>query len=233
MNRTLVLDSRASDLTKKTLISMGYNIVYMPKNKCFDEAICAHPDIFMTEICGTWFIDNAVKEMFTFLDSAIFCEREVPDNEKMKYPFDCAFNCVQVGNHLICNQKITHKNIIEFAIENQMNIINTKQGYSKCSICKVSENAIITEDKQICDLAVKNGINVLHIKKGYVKLYGYDYGFVGGCSGLIENNLLAFNGDVRNHPDADAIIDFCHASNVEVVCLNDDLLYDIGTIIRI
>ena len=44
-------------------------------------------------------------------------------------------------------------------------IINVKQGYAKCSICVVSDNAIITADKGIAKAAIQNRIDVLEITR--------------------------------------------------------------------
>ena len=42
-----------------------------------------------------------------------------------------------------------------------MNIFDSKQGYSKCSICVVNENAIITEDNGIARLLKNSQIDVI------------------------------------------------------------------------
>lgn len=58
-----------------------------------------------------------------------------------------------------------------------------------------------------------------------------DYGFIGGATGLIDNNTLAVNGDINSHPDSEQIKLFCHKYNVDIISLKDDKLVDIGTII--
>lgn len=233
MSKHIILDSRTNKVSVEKLISMGYNIVSIPSNKCFDLPISAHPDIFITQVKDRWFADISVKNMFTFGDEINFLKRETGESKRILYPLDCSFNCVSIGNNLICNEKITHSGILDYAEKIDMNIIHTNQGYSKCSVCKVSENAIMTEDNQIYKAAVSNGINSLLIEKGYVKLDGYEYGFIGGCTGLIETDLLAVNGDINKHPNHKEIIEFCDSQNVKILCLNDEELYDIGTIIRI
>ena len=58
-------------------------------------------------------------------------------------------------------------------------------------------------------------------------------GFIGGASGLLEKNLLAFNGDIKMHHDSEIIIDFCKNVHVDTICLNSGKLKDIGSILRI
>ena len=50
----------------------------------------------------------------------------------------------------------------------------------------VSNKAIITSDKVIAHEAKKVDLDVLLIPPGDIILPGLDYGFIGGCCGLIE-----------------------------------------------
>ena len=233
MTKTIILDSRVCEESSNALKNMGYHIEYMPENQSFDYPVCAHPDIFITLINNKIFADSYIKDLFIFEKEVFFCKREAGDSKSISYPNDCAFNCVSVGNNLICNTKNTQKEILEYAKCNCMNILHTNQGYTKCSVCKISENAIITEDTGIYRIAEDNGIDALLIDKGCVQLDGYEYGFFGGCTGLIEDNLLAVNGDINKHQNADKILNFCANHNVEIICLNNNKLYDIGTILKI
>ena len=213
---------------------MGYEVVAIPQNPCYDKPISAHPDIFMTKINDNIFVDGAVHSMFINFQKISCVGRGQAQTGKYKYPEDVYLNCAQVGGYLICNEKFTCTDVIQFALNSGIKIVDVKQGYAKCSVCVVSDNAIITEDAGIAETVSKNtDIDVLMIEKGHVGLSGYDYGFFGGCGGLIENNLLAFNGNIENHPDYDKISSFCKKHGVETVSLSDEGLYDIGTIIRI
>ena len=234
MNKTLVVDSRISAESLKKLESMGYNAIKLPQNLLFDAPISSHPDIFMTQIDGKWFIDDAVHELFIFMSEFEIVSRGQAAKEKYKYPKDVFLNCVQVGKYLICNKKHTCKEVIDYAIQNEIKVIDVNQGYCKCSICVVSDNAIITEDTGIAKTLEENSeLDVLLIEKGHVSLDGYNYGFFGGCCGLIENDLIAFNGSIEVHPEYLKIKSFCEKYCVNMVSLNDEKLYDIGTIFRI
>ena len=69
------------------------------------------------------------------------------------------------------------------------------------------------------------------IKKGSIRLDGFDYGFIGGCTGLIDKNKLLFNGDINYHKDCNKIIDFLHKHKVEPVVIENQPLTDIGSVI--
>ena len=98
-------------------------------------------------------------------------------------------------------------------------------------ICTLNGNAIITSDKGIAKVASENGIDVLEINEGFIKLRNLSYGFIGGATGLVEENLLAVNGDIETHPDADRIKQFCKKHGTELYMLKSGILEDIGTII--
>ena len=119
---------------------------------------------------------------------------------------------------------------MEYCEENNIKIINVNQGYCKCSICLINQNSIITEDQSICN-ALKDKFDVLKINSGYVQLKGYNYGFFGGCTGLIDKNTLAINGEIKYHKDKDEMISFLKERNVQLVELKSGYLEDIGSII--
>lgn len=62
------------------------------------------------------------------------------------YPNDIPLNVAFTGKYIICNKSHTAKELIDFANKNNIEIINTRQGYSKCNLCIVNGNAVITED---------------------------------------------------------------------------------------
>ena len=123
------------------------------------------------------------------------------------------------------------KEILKFAETNNLIIVNTNQGYSRCSVCVVNENAIITDDKSIFTAAQFFFNDVLFISKGSIKLDGYDCGFIGGCCGKIDKYKLAFNGAIESHKDYKKIIDFLSRNSIECIELNQNRLTDIGGIL--
>ena len=91
----------------------------------------------------------------------------------------------------------------------------------------------ITADKNISNTAIKNNIDVLLIENKGIILKGYNEGFIGGATGLIENNLLAVNGNIKLHKDYIRIKQFCREYGVDIVSLSDEPICDIGSIIRL
>ena len=110
-----------------------------------------------------------------------------------------------------------------------MNVIHTNQGYTKCSVAVVSENAVITADKSIGSACRSFGIDVLTVCEGHVSLPPYDYGFIGGASGIKDDNVY-FCGSLDRHPDGERIKEFSEKHGKAAISLSDGGLQDVGTL---
>ncbi len=149
-----------------------------------------------------------------------------------KYPDDARLNATFIGNYLIAGKNADEK-ITAYATKNQIEIIPVNQGYTKCNILIIEENAFITEDIGIKKAAEKRGIDVLLIEPGKITLSGFFHGFIGGAGGKIDKNKIALTGNLINHPDYKNIISFFSKYNVEPVFLTDRECFDIGGILPI
>ena len=120
--------------------------------------------------------------------------------------------------------------MLEFLESQNVESLNVNQGYSKCSTLIVDENSIITPDDSIHGAAEKSGINSLKISTGHVVLPGYDYGFIGGASGMIDNKVL-LTGDFSHHPDYRKIMKYIEEAGKEVIVLSKEAIIDLGSIL--
>ncbi len=153
--------------------------------------------------------------------------------KKGEHPFDCCVNAAFIGNKVICKFDILEEKLKKYIVDNKLNVINVNQGYSKCSVCIVDDNSIITEDESVKNTCEKHGFDVLFIRKGFVRLDGYDYGFIGGASFKTDKDTLAFIGKVENHPDYERIRDFTSKKGIRIRSYSDFELTDVGSIIPI
>lgn len=143
------------------------------------------------------------------------------------YPLDCALNALRIGDRLVYGKQ-TAPEITRYCNANGIHVLFCAQGYARCSVCVVNQNAIITADPSIASVCVKQGMDVLKISPGHIRLEGYPYGFIGGCCGLIDQNTLAFTGALEKHPDGDKIATFLAKHHVKYINLTEDVLTDIG-----
>ena len=212
----------------------GIDPLFVKASSELDEEIASHADI-QAMYCGSK--TAVISPNQTDLIRAIFelgCRVEVAENKPFSpYPNDVLLNQTILNDVLIGNTDFASEKITEFASNNKLEILQTKQGYSKCSICIVSENAIITEDNGIANLLKNSQIDVLKIEPGNIYLSDKHYGFIGGASGKISKNEIFFNGNIEEHPSYAEIIAFLNNYNVKPVYSKSYKLTDIGSILPI
>lgn len=231
--RGVIIDSKISPESIETLTRMGITVFFSCKITSLNDSICTHPDMMIHHLGGNKFI--TAPEAYDFFSKNLTGANIIKGTQflKEKYPKDIAYNVAAFGDFVICNVPHTAPEILfEYQATNKK-ILNTKQGYSKCSICIISYDAIITADSGIYNIAYNNGIDVLKISEGNILLPGMSYGFIGGATGMLDKNLLAVNGNIKKHPDFAMINNFCKNHGVDIISLNQNEIVDIGSIIPI
>lgn len=148
------------------------------------------------------------------------------------YPSNVALSAVVTGKTIICRAASLDRQVMTYCRDHGYEIINVRQGYTKCSCAVAGENAVITADRGIFNSLKETNIDVLMIRQGRVKLEGAEYGFIGGASGYDKDRkTLYFCGDLSTHPDHRIIRQFCKKHGTEIVSLTRGYLIDIGGII--
>ncbi|MBE6020692.1 MAG: hypothetical protein IJC41_00100 [Firmicutes bacterium] len=193
----------------------GWNINIISGCSSLDTDIVSHPDIYMCKL-------GPDDEAPVFFGD--------PYTLSPEYPRDVKYNAACTGKYFIHNLKFTDEKLLEYVRSKGLELINIKQGYSKCSIAVIDEDSVITSDEGAAKVLLSKGLDVLLIQKGHIKLPGYKYGFIGGTCGRIEDELI-FNGDLSAHPDHDAICDFITGKGLKVKYFKDFELEDIGSVI--
>ena len=224
---SVIMDISDCNLTK-CVESMGISIISSTVIAELSHQTSRHSDMQIYHAGGKNFFQ--VKNTNIIIPKAHI---EKTNDIEAPYPKDILLNAARVGDKLFCNIKYTAKQILNHAEENNIKIINVKQGYTKCSVCIVNENAIITADSEIYKKAKENNFDALLIKQGYIDINGYNYGFIGGCAGKTDKDKLAFTGDISKHPDYHAIKSFINSQKIDIVILSGDALYDIGGILPV
>ncbi len=147
------------------------------------------------------------------------------------YPGDSAYNVCIVGKKCFLNKNVCDSTLLDILTSEGYEIINVKQGYTKCSICPVDENSIITADISIAKAAKSCGMDVLLISNNGIELSGYDNGFFGGCTGLYDKSTLLINGELKYLPEHNSIKEFLSTKGISVRELKKGPLTDIGSIL--
>lgn len=229
----VIVDYRIDKISEQTLIDNGIEVLKTAKVNSLYDSVNGHPDMQIHHIGNDLFVCE--KTLAQYYKKLLPDANIVSGNSELKdiYPLDIALNCARVGNFLFHNLNFTDSKILEYYKTNGAKLINVKQGYSKCSVCVINENAIITSDIKIAELALENGIDAMFFDNREIRLKGLDYGFIGGICGLIDKNLLAVNGNIKKLTNFQCLLDFCQRHRTNVLNLNDSIPEDIGSILPI
>lgn len=228
MNRKTILmspaDSKLYEYFKK-----HYNVICSEYLEDFISYERYHADMQAVNINGKIFVNAQCSNLITNLKTAKINYSECIGIGN-KYPQNVALNVAFTGKYLICNRKALHPEIREFCEKSDIDIINTNQGYAKCSTLILNEDTIITDDVSIAKAADKNKLNVLKIDKDNIFLDKENCGFIGGAGAVIGKTVYFF-GDIYSHKSAKEIIEFIRSYGLDCISVDSDRLRDIGGIV--
>ena len=237
MNK-LIIDNRMRKIEKNKLKELGYELIEINSNRTVYSEISSHVDIFCTKIKNNLIIEdsqyNLIKENINREIKVIKGTTKIEN----RYPTDIKYNVCIVGDYAIHNFSYTDKKIYEILKKENYNLINVKQGYSKCSIAVIDENSIITADEGIYNTLKQYNFDILfvdynlNIKLLNEKEYSPMKGFIGGAISRIGNNIF-ISGDIEKIDNNKTIKKFIQKKGLGVISFNNLEVIDYGGIIEI
>ena len=235
--RVLIVDNRISDKCEKALERDGFYLIKLPPDPSLSEAISSHPDTLLFHAEGEIITTADYCDAAAYIFSDI---REMKPEVKVsftsevrgkKYPTDCIMNALVIGRRIFCKSDTVSKSIIDFADRHGYEIVHTNQGYPACSVLAFGGCAI-TADQGIASVMAENGVRVTLISRGGISLPPYEYGFIGGTSGVVGRKIYFF-GNLDSHPDGKIIREAIEREGFEAISLSDEELHDVGGIITL
>ncbi|MBS7525666.1 hypothetical protein KHM83_03140 [Fusibacter paucivorans] len=190
----------------------------------------SHPDMHLCRIGETLFCSPMLWTQIADVAEGIYAGNMKigAKNPCSPYPADIGYHIVEVDGKVYC--KNPDEAVAAHIVDQHLQHVAVKQGYVQCSTIVLGQSAVITEDENLKRVMTAQGLDVLLIRKGYVGLSGYDYGFIGGCAGAFNRQLL-FNGCIEKHPDFSAIHCFLKTYGYTWYSLNPTPLEDCGGIV--
>ena len=230
-----IVDHRLPTDCARSLEAYGYTLIPLPSFPRLAPPVSAHPDmlVFIGRDC---MITHA--DYYTVAKDPIdrLCRegglRLLLSDEVMgeAYPTDVRFNAAVLSCGILGNTEALSPYVKRLAKEEGYTLLHTNQGYAKCSLCAVTDRAVITADPSIlATLSDRPDMELLPISQGFVTLKGYSHGFIGGASGADEEHVF-FCGDLTTHPDGERIAAFCLRHGKEPVSVGKGSLYDVGSL---
>lgn len=233
----IYLSKNANKILQSYLLDLGHHLKLIEDTGLVYPEVATHPDIYMCKLGSK-------------PESPIF---HIENKEKLglgyKYPENTKYNAVCMGKYFIHNIKYTSPLLFDKVCSLGFETIAIKQGYTKCNMVVINDHAAITSDEGIYKSAKKyfNNINnnsiqrakyqdrkpidILLIEPGHVKLGNFPYGFLGGASGRVGNEII-FNGNLKAHPDYQIISNFISSQGLAIKYFEEYPLEDIGSIIE-
>lgn len=212
---TRFVSTLAPHLVTEYIRSRGYRLRFVEPASDIASPVSSHADIRFCRL-GLRDSDMVIEAM--------------PGELASDYPLDVPFNACCTGRFFIHRLDASSPRLLAAAERLGMILIDVRQGYARCSTIPVDESSIITYDRGIAKACIAAGLDVLTVEPGHVLLPGYDTGFIGGTTGVFEDEIV-FAGDLSCHPDFLSIRSFIEDRGRRVVFFDDFPLTDIGSII--
>ncbi len=203
----LLLGEAYLDALTPPLTALGISVLPVPVCKKLQKAEQSHIDLIVHHLGkNRLVVQRDCVQQLAFLKQLGFELIPAQTEVSSQYPYNIGLNLASIGSFSVHNFRYTDPGLLRMLSVNTVRI-HVKQGYSRCSVCIVKKDAIITEDSGI-HAAVHTNMDCLLIRPGHIRLKGHPYGFIGGASAKLSDDTLAFTGTLDHHPDRAEIFGF-------------------------
>lgn len=223
------MGEKYKSVLENALLRQNIEPIWLINNDFVDERLSGHCDLMAAHLGNNVLAvhKSAVADCENIHNIELI---KIPVPTKPEYPHDAALNFCVVGDKLIYNPKAADASVIDRL---RLNLLACRQGYTKCSVCVVDEDSIITTDNKIAQIAMSTGMSVLYVKEDLAALDGFEHGFIGGASFKISRNEMAFTGVINDADEKRRIESFLNKRGINAVYLTSERLFDIGSAIPI
>jgi len=196
--RAVIIDYRVTDEIVDYLKKL--NIEPIKTIKCTDiqEPIDGHPDMVIHPIDFKTFV--VAPNVYDYYRN-VLAEKSIKVIKGGKtlcrnYPEDIAYNEARIGRYAVHNLQHTDQVLKYYLEEAGIEFIHVNQGYTKCSTSAVNDNKALTSDYTLHEKLKSYNIDCMFINPEVVRLKGYNHGFIGGCTGLINEKIFLSTGKI-------------------------------------
>lgn len=224
-----IVDRAYYDILRDKLSEFNINSFPSFESKILKGAVKTHPDMSIFKFDEETLIASC--ESFEYYNE-IFKDTKIKiinanEDPLEKYHGDVKFNALRVGEHLICKKEACAKFIVKRFDEAK--IINSSQGYVKCSVIDIGGEYFVTDDKYLYEIFNGLGYKTILLEKGLVKIKDYEYGFIGGASGYARDKIF-LTGKIKDEANRIRLENFARDLNKELIYLTEYDIFDVGTL---
>lgn len=222
--RPYLLCSENIGKAEEKFLGRRFTLVKIPPFSALSDYVASHADmLFLATPNGILTHRKYIEENPSFFSKLPYKMTAIDESADKKYPNDILLSGLFLSGRLYGRTDKLSRAVTSLCDEH----VFVKQGYARCSVCKLTEDAIITADKGIASAAMQNGVDVLIISEGSILLEGCDYGFIGGASFTYDDTVFFF-GKIEDHPDFEKMSDFAKKHSVKLVSMSKTPLCDVG-----
>lgn len=227
--RQLILGEKYKKVLENALLARNIAPIWLNNNTFVDERLAGHCDLTAVHLGKNILaVQKTAAADCETINNIKLIRTDIPN--KPEYPYDAGLNICIVGDKLIYNPKSADAQTVSHL---GCTRLCCKQGYTKCSVCVVDENSIITADRKIAAIAAAAGMDVLTVSEKLAALDGFEHGFIGGASFKISAYEIAFTGVINGTSERLRIERFLNERGISAVYLTQIPLLDIGSAIPI
>ena len=233
--RYVIIDYKASDEIINYLKKLNIKPIKTIKCNDLQEPVDGHPDMVIHPIDEKTFIvaPNVYEYYFNVLSNIGIKVIKGGKTLCRNYPEDIAYNVARIGSYAVHNTKHTDQVLKYYLEEANIEFIHVNQGYTKCSVASVGNNKAVTSDFLIHEKLKSYNIECMFINPEIVYLKGYNHGFIGGCTGLINEKIFLSTGKIGDEIILNAFKEFILSSGYIYEEASSQQIIDLGSIIPI
>ncbi|OHX64560.1 DUF6873 family GME fold protein [Flammeovirga pacifica] len=226
--KLVFVDDRILPKVAKKLSLFAEHLIGFKTDGITYNSISCHPDIFLHQLPNQQLIiapnipiyyQQVLKEHN--IDYTIGIESVGISLKDSTY-----YNCISTPNYIIHKLGFTSRSIIDHSSKKLLHI---PQAYTRCSTLVLQEGVAITSDKGVEKFLKQQQWKCFYFDPKEIKIEDHAYGFLGGCCGIFNSQIMVF-GNPLFHKDGKDFIAFCQEYGFEVIPLCDDKMYDGGGI---
>lgn len=231
---TKVIVNRSLDMiTYSALKNKKLTLLKSDNNLSVQKDLAFHPDLQICHLGENNFVVSL--ENYDYYKELLPNANLIKGDRKLyfKYPNDCYYNSVFLGENLICNKKCTDNNILDYAKVKKYRIIDVNQGYTKCSVLPLNKSSVLTSDLGIKETLEQFDFDVFYIDPTQIYLAGYNNGFIGGCGFMMSENELFIAGNISKAKEFNNLIEFLRKLKINLYYIEKIPIMDYGSFIVI
>lgn len=228
LNVLAVIDSRSSEQAKANLSEHVKDIFYFNSKNITYNSISCHPDIFIYQDSSNLIVaPNSPSELIKSLESHNIKFEYGKKEVGRSWESSVGYNCLSTEKFFFHKEDMTDPHIFNKNIYKKF--INLPQSYTRCSMINISNEAFLTSDAGIKATLDENNFENFFFSPSNIRIVDHKNGFLGGTCGIFDNKIF-FNGNIDLHEHGADLRKFLSETEYEIICLDNDFLYDGGGI---